>query len=457
MRRTLCPFALLLIGMLPATARADTLTNANGTLTYTADQRAIVSFQVGSIPGRVIVFPNPGPATAPGCSPPPFNCDGVMRIEAMGSPESDTFLASVPIPSHLVGGAGDDDLEGNTEADLIDGGPGNEYITGLWGADTVSGGPGVDTLASAVRTSGRFTITLDGIANDGLAGQGANVEPDVENVDLGTDGPGDGVVIEGSAAANVLDGGDRADVISGGAGNDRLIGRNGKDTLRGDDGNDTLVANDDDSDEVDCGAGDDTAIVDKVDHVSADCEHVSTSAVGNPVDDHPPTVAWAQVGSRMSANATMTLRADASDDRAVTNVKFLSGSRVVCVDSAAPYTCAFRPLGADVGRTTLTAVATDALGQTTTATRMVVVTRFKASRLSLEVTRGGVAHGKLTVSSRATCSGSVRVTAGSSKRTARLSRACRYSVRLPVRHGRAVASFTGTKQIAPRRSSAREF
>src|SRR5262249_39835065 len=154
-----------------------------------------------------------------------------------------------------------------------------------------------------------------------------------------------------------------------------------------------------------------------------------------------PAVAWASLPGSVSANATTTLRADASDDKGVARVTFVDDDRVVCADTAAPFTCDYRPRGADVGRNTLTAIASHAHGQTASAIRTVVVRRFAASRLSLHVTHSGRASGKLTVSSRATCSGSVRVKVKSVTRTARLSRGCRYSVRLPVTRGRVVASF----------------
>jgi hypothetical protein len=80
MRRTLCASALVLACALPAAARADTLTNANGTLTFTADHRAIVNIQNG-MPGSslVVVYPNRDPESVVGCSPPPILCDGGTR------------------------------------------------------------------------------------------------------------------------------------------------------------------------------------------------------------------------------------------------------------------------------------------------------------------------------------------------------------------------------------------
>jgi Ca2+-binding RTX toxin-like protein len=88
--------------------------------------------------------------------------------------------------------------------------------------------------------------------------------------------------ITGTAANDVmygLGGGDllRAlagnDVLYGGRGNDVLDGGLGLDRLFGGPGNDMLRARDGRRDVVDCGAGRDTAIVDRVDRVSG-CELV---------------------------------------------------------------------------------------------------------------------------------------------------------------------------------------
>lgn len=95
--------------------------------------------------------------------------------------------------------------------------------------------------------------------------------------------------IIGSPDDDVLGGGADNDFIDGGAGDDLInvsfsesppLGtRDGSDTLRGGDGVDRIGARDGVADDVACGAGDDTAIVDSLDVVAADCEHVF---VGSP-------------------------------------------------------------------------------------------------------------------------------------------------------------------------------
>jgi len=103
------------------------------------------------------------------------------------------------------------------------------------GADTFNGGAGIDTVSYASRGA-PVNVSLDGLPNDGAAGELDKVMLDVENV---TGGSGDDT-LTGSSADNVLDGGPGNDTISGGAGNDTLRGGPGNDTLRGDAGDDTF-------------------------------------------------------------------------------------------------------------------------------------------------------------------------------------------------------------------------
>jgi Ca2+-binding RTX toxin-like protein len=126
----------------------------------------------------------------------------------------------------IVGGNGDDVLTGGPGNDTIAGGPGNDMLDGGGGADTISGGPGLDTVDYSSR-SNAVTVSLDGVANDGEAGEGDNVMGDVENI---TGGSGDDVLI-GNEQDNVLNGGPGNDTLDGGLGADRMIGGPGNDTV----------------------------------------------------------------------------------------------------------------------------------------------------------------------------------------------------------------------------------
>ena len=81
----------------------------------------------------------------------------------------------------LIGGAGRDDLNGGAGLDTVAGGDGDDSLNGGDGPDTISGGGGNDTVDFSQRTQ-PLTISLDGVADDGEAGERDNVLPDVEGV-----------------------------------------------------------------------------------------------------------------------------------------------------------------------------------------------------------------------------------------------------------------------------------
>jgi Ca2+-binding RTX toxin-like protein len=131
----------------------------------------------------------------------------------------------------LNGGSGDDRLvngwwDGNASPDRYVGGDGNDTVVYMVPFTS-------DMDAPDARP--RF-ISLDGVANDGRAGEKDNVEPDVEGV-VGTWGPD---VIIASSARNTLFGFRGNDVIRGGAGHDRIRSGGGADTVWGGRGGDVV-------------------------------------------------------------------------------------------------------------------------------------------------------------------------------------------------------------------------
>ena len=171
-------------------------------------------------------------------------------------------------------------------------------------------------------------------------------------------------------------------------------------------------------DRVSCGLGNDSAVVDPRDLVAASCENVQVADVGNGLEDKPPTIAWAAPvpSARLSPTRTTELQVTPADDRGVTSVRFLDDDRVVCTDTAAPFTCAYRPREQDVGRNTLVAIATDAGGQTASAVRLVEVARFqRQQRLAagVQARESLHGHGQGQRSPRVVrCSGTVAVRGG---------------------------------------------
>ena len=205
----------------------------------------------------------------------------------------DTVRGGAGDEVRVMGGAGDDRLEGNAGDDYLgedpgddryDGGPGLDTFDSSFffgsGDDTYVGGPDRDRF---IYFCPSCRVTLDGLANDGRADRGetdnvdaewiatpSRIPPDPDEGDPGQNfGSGEDVLV-GDTADNVL--------VSY-RGDDRLDGAGGRDRLRAHGGDDRVMAADGVADlDVDCGPGNDTAIVDSLDR-PVGCEHVT---VGSP-------------------------------------------------------------------------------------------------------------------------------------------------------------------------------
>ena len=147
-------------------------------------------------------------------------------------------------------------------------------------------------------------------------------------------------------------------------------------------------------------------------------------------------------------------------------VRFLDDDRVVCEDTAAPFTCDYLPRGEDVGRNTLTAVAIDGTGQTASAQRAVTVSRLKPTVVLSVRPRGSTytAGGRIdlpdNVTRKSACSGTVtvRVKAGGKTVTTgkgKLTSRCTFSIRNLRPKGtklKFVAAFAGNDVLQARSS-----
>ena len=162
---------------------------------------------------------------------------------------SDTVDTQVfDIPATINGGAGTDQLKGSNAADTLNGDDDTDFLTGRGGADSLNGGngadlfpqgaaadgadaviggPGTDEVQYVDRTAPVF-VSLDGVRDDGAAGERDNVFASVENVISGT-------------ADDVLTGSQFTNRLEANMGNDTLDGRAGNDALYGYFGNDTFV------------------------------------------------------------------------------------------------------------------------------------------------------------------------------------------------------------------------
>jgi Bacterial Ig domain/RTX calcium-binding nonapeptide repeat (4 copies) len=492
--------------MLAPGAFASTLTLSGGTLTYTpsaADATGVnVNFGepaagsvevrtfdadalTGTVPGCTINTPGSGVTSD-------YTCTGVTSVVANGTGFADSLDASgdgagsaippVSVAATLNGGAGADTLVGGAGAETLNGGDGNDSLFAGTGAetlsggngndtidpgnatDTVSGGPGIDqvvyfdnefvsgTPGSYVATP--VNVSLDGVANDGYAGNNSNIGTDVEDVSVQ-----DGVdctqvaptpCAYGSAA---LTGDSGPNSLSGGSGDDTITGGGGGDFLSGNAGTNTMNAVNGYPDRVDCG-GTGTANVDQLDSVTG-CTTTNTtklSNVGLITQDKAPTLSWTspRQNARINPSRSNTFQVKASPGtHPITKVVYYVGQRTACIATKAPYKCAYKATDGDVGKDTLVAIATDSIGLTTTVTRTINVSTFKPKKLSASTRPKRAKHtpfrfttsGRLTlpsgVSKRAGCSGKVSVTFRAGKKkvgsgTAKLRSSCTFNSRVKV-------------------------
>ncbi|MEA2241586.1 MAG: hypothetical protein QOD24_1142 [Solirubrobacteraceae bacterium] len=203
----------------------------------------------------------------------------VNRGMVLGGPGNDTLSGEF-----LAGGPGNDRLAGTEADNVLDGGPGADLLKGMGGIDRTTYGD---------RTEG-VRVTIDGRSDDGVPGEGDDVETEDVNggagpdVLLGDDGPnrltglcGDDR-LTGGGGADVLQGGPGADVIDGGAGDDIIYADAGPFVQPPPPAAACDAQPADGSDLVACGPGDDLVLAGAGDRVAADCERVYFGSVDVP-------------------------------------------------------------------------------------------------------------------------------------------------------------------------------
>ncbi len=366
MRRRLLPLALVLAAVPAASAQAGTLSVSGTTITYQAapGEANFVTVNWGNVgagPDFIPVLDDHAPITP---IPPCVADDVGARCESAGT--NPTWIVRLgdgndiasssndhAVGHHVefYGEEGDDDLESDGSSDLLDGGPGNDELTpdedDAGPGDVVVGGPGEDTLQTGNPTgaSGPIAVSFDGVANDGYPGENDNYGTDMEDLSapstapsinfVGNDvrnvvqlrsqsadtvkGLGGDDLIDGANGNDVLDGGDGNDTIFGGGNDDTITGGPGVDSLSGEGsssglfisiaGNDRIDARDGNAENLNCGPGADTAIVDATDVVPLDpgslCEVVDRGAAPAPPPPPAPPVKAAGVRStKLKASKT---------------------------------------------------------------------------------------------------------------------------------------------------------
>jgi Ca2+-binding RTX toxin-like protein len=248
-----------------------------------------------------------------------------LRVEFDGAPAlsadsfvTGTFLPLTGTPDHdtLVGGTGDDRIDGlggedriisGDGLDSIFGGDGDDSVSAGGGNDTVFGGDGDDFIDTgtdfgrAEGNAGNDTLVggsdrdsfLGGAGNDLLLGGAGN---DDLRGQAGSDtmdgGAGDDYIDEYShyepddGAANRLIGGAGSDYVHSGSGSDSLAGGEGNDTLLGEAGNDTLDGGTG-SDTLTGGVGNDIYMVDVATDVITEASTLATE-----IDTVQSAIAW---------------------------------------------------------------------------------------------------------------------------------------------------------------------
>ena len=205
---------------------------------------------------------------------------GSVTIADRGSSGATLKLSALNLAN---GGGAGSPLAGDlllTIRDATRGGDGIVYSGPLSGLSSLRAG----ALAPGERRVYAFTATLpdpgSGVIDDSLAGSWTRV-------DFGwklskASNRACAIRLRGDAGPNRLVGTVGGDRLSGEAGDDRLEGGKGNDCLEGGPGrdriaagpgNDRIRARDGAADKIDCGPGNDTAIVDRLDR-TRNCEHV---------------------------------------------------------------------------------------------------------------------------------------------------------------------------------------
>jgi Ca2+-binding RTX toxin-like protein len=293
MKALLLALAALALTAGPAYAGTATISIDEGVLVVDGDATGN-RVQISYAADRYIVAHN-GPVTAAGgchvygpnapLTPSKTLCPGagIGRVAVTGKAGDDYvgLDSSVPAPiSELDGGDGDDSLVGGPRTDLLTGGGGSDELIGFGGHDR----------ADYRDHWSPITVSIDGVANDGAANEGDDVDPTVEEVRGGL-GP-DHLI--GTAGPDRLLGGPGGDTLDGLGGGDALTGGPGADTLNGGDGIDTFLADAmvDGGDEFNGGGGpfDEVSYAARATAVTVDIDGVADDGASGEGDDVRPDV-----------------------------------------------------------------------------------------------------------------------------------------------------------------------
>ncbi len=167
-----------------------------------------------------------------------------------------------------------DNLIGGSAADTLTGDVGDNVLTGGLGNDVLGGGPGGSDTASYAERSVPVSADLDGVNDDGQAGE-ADTLTAIDN-------------LVGGSAADTLALGSSPGKLIGGDGGDTLgAGSAGGSAIDAGNGDDSVEARNSAADTIACGAGVDPVRADAVDILATDCDRQDTTAPQTSISGSP--------------------------------------------------------------------------------------------------------------------------------------------------------------------------
>ncbi len=172
---------------------------------------------------------------------------GVLTRLNSGNDKLD--LSKLDLIATVFGGAGNDSLQGSSQADVLKGEDGDDTLRGNAGNDQLDGGIGTDQLAENIGTNAAANVTittnqltivdsgvdsLAGLENILISDGGAasRIDASLASVPVSLFGGGGADTLIGSALADTLNGQGGDDVLTGQGGADLLVGGAGTDTLK---------------------------------------------------------------------------------------------------------------------------------------------------------------------------------------------------------------------------------
>lgn len=282
-----------LVGLSPAAGASCTIVGTSGNDKLQGTKRADVICGLGGDDriyggaGNDTILGGPGDDQI-------FGDGGADRLEGNGG--NDELLGRTGNDT-LLGGDGNDALVDEDGTDTSNGGAGNDVFGAGPGTDTYNGGTGTDQVRYLDRPA--VKVSLDGVANDGVAGENDSLIG-IENLW----GSSHNDVLIGDANANRIEGQDGNDRIQGLGGNDTVLGGGGEDRVEGGDGADRLLGGDY-PDVLIGGAGADTLDGQAAQYFRNVCDADATDTVTRCYADSTPPTGYMSVQSASGSSDTL--------------------------------------------------------------------------------------------------------------------------------------------------------